>query len=108
MGLKAALGLTPAEMRTVFGSSGGGFELLTRLLRFDYDLGDNLVLSVEAPIVVNWVQPAVHWSLGVGLSYGLFSPRVVEGATVLHHEGEAERQDATWVPPPAPLALRRQ
>jgi hypothetical protein len=102
VGLKAALGLTPAELRTVFGGSGGGFELLTRLLRFDYDLGDNLVLSVEAPLVVNWVQPAVHWSVGVGLSYGLFSPRVVEGATVLHHEDETERQDAEWVPPPAP------
>ena len=102
VGLRAALGLTPAELRVVFGGSSGGFELLTRLLRFDYALDDRLVLSVEAPIVVNWVEPAVHWSLAVGLSYGLFSPRVVEGRTLLHHEDETERQDAEWVPPPAP------
>ena len=87
LGLRAALGLTPAELRTVFGGSGDGFELLTRLLRFDYALGDRLVLSVEAPLVVNWVQPSAHWSFAVGFSYGLFSPRVVEGNTLLQLPG---------------------
>ena len=102
LGLKADIGFTAAELRTVFGGSGGGIELLTRLLRFDYALGDGLALSVEAPIVVNWVQPAVHWSVGVGLSYGLSSPLLVEGDTLLHHDDRTEREDAEWVPPPAP------
>jgi hypothetical protein len=102
LGLKSTLGLTPAELRIVFGGSSGGFELLTRLLRFDHALSDHLVLSVEAPIAVNWAEPAVHWSFTVGISYGLFSPRVVEGQTLLHHEERTERQDAEWVPPPAP------
>jgi len=102
LGFKATVALTPAELRTVFGTSGGGFEVLTRLLRFDYDLGDRFVVSVEAPLVVNWVQPAVHWTLAVGVSYGLFSPHVVEGDTLLHYEDPAERQDPEWVPPPAP------
>jgi hypothetical protein len=102
LGFRADLGLTAAEMRVVFGGSGGSFELLTRLLRFDYSLGDRWAFSFEGPIVVNWVEPAVHWSLGVGVSYGLTTPRVVEGDTLLHHEDRVQREDAEWVPPPAP------
>jgi hypothetical protein len=102
LGLKASLGLTPAELRIVYGGSSGGVEMLTRLLRLDYEVADKVVLSVEAPMVVNWVEPAVHWSVGVGVSYGLFAPRVVEGDTLLHHEDQVERQDGEWVPPPAP------
>ena len=102
LGFRTDLGLTAAEMRVVFGPSGGSFELLTRLLRLDYPLGDRWALSIEGPIVVNWVQPAVHWSLGVGVSYGLEAPRVVGGNTLLHHEDKVAREDADWVPPPAP------
>jgi hypothetical protein len=102
LGFRADIGLTAAEMRVVFGGSGGSFELLTRLLRFDYSLGDRWALSFEGPIVVNWVEPAVHWSLGVGVSYGLTTPRVVAGDTLLHHEDRVPREDAEWVPPPAP------
>ena len=102
LGFRAALSLTPAEMRVLFGRSGGNFELLTRLLRLDYGLSSDLVLSLEGPLVINWVQPAAHWSIGVGLSYAISSRRVVEGDTLLHHEDRAERRDADWVPPPAP------
>ncbi len=102
VGLRGALSLTPAEMRVLFGGAGGSFELLTRFLRFDYQLGNRLVLSIEAPLAVNWVEPSARWSVGVGISEGLFSPRVVGGGTLLHHEDTTERQDADWVPPPAP------
>ncbi len=102
LGFRTDLGFTAAEMRFIFGRSGGAFELLTRLLRLDYPLGDRWAISVEGPIVVNWVQPAVHWALGVGLSYGLEAPRVVGGNTLLHHEDKVAREDADWVPPPAP------
>ncbi len=102
LGYRAAIGLTPAEMRVLFGRSGGNFELLTRLLRLDVGLGESIVLSVEAPLVVNWIQPSAHWSIGVGLSYALSSRAVVEGDTLLHHEDRAERRDADWEPPPAP------
>lgn len=102
LGFKAALSLTPAEMRVIFGSSGGSFELLTRLLRLDYGLSDRWFVSIEAPLAVNWVEPSARWSFGLGLSYGLSSRRVVEGATLLHHEDRTERQDPDWVPPPAP------
>ena len=103
VGLKADIGFTAAELRTFFGGTGNGFELLTRLLRFDYALSDKLALSVEGPMVVNWVQPAVHWSVGLGLSYGLSSPRFVEGDTLLLHDDTTRREDAEWVPPPAPF-----
>jgi hypothetical protein len=102
LGFRSDLGLTAAEMRVVFGGSGGRFELLTRLLRFAHALGGRWVLSVEAPLVVNWVQPAAHWSVGIGLSYGLTTPQVVGGSTLLHHDDEAPREDPDWVPPPAP------
>ena len=107
LGFRAALSLTPAEMRVLFGRSGGNFELLTRLLRLDYALSDSFVLSLEAPLVINWVQPSAHWSVGVGLSYALSSRRVVAGDTLLHHEDRVERQDADWVPPPAPYGNLR-
>ena len=101
LGFRAGLGLTAAELRVLFGAS-TGIELLTRLLRFDYALGPELAVSVEAPIAVNWVVPAVHWSLAVGISYGLSSPRLAGGNSLVRQEEAAERQDPEWVPPPAP------
>ena len=102
VGLKAFIGLTPAELRIVYGASGGSLEMVTRLLRFDYAVSQDVGLSVEGPLVVNWVQPAVHWSLGVGVSYGLSSPHFVGGHSLVHHDETAGRRDDEWVPPPAP------
>jgi len=102
LGFRAALGLGVADMRFIFGSSGGSFELLTRLLRFDYALSHRAVLSIEGPLAVNWVEPSARWSVAVGIAYGLDSPRFVAGATLLHHEDKTEREDPDWVPPAAP------
>jgi hypothetical protein len=103
VGYKAAIGFTPAEVRAVFGGPHDGSEVVTRLLRFDYAVSEKLKLSVEAPLEVNWRKPQAQWSFALGLSYGLGSPRLVGGDTLLHHDKEkVERQDATWVPPPAP------
>jgi hypothetical protein len=100
-GFHASLGLTVAEIRGIYGASASA-EILTRLLRFDYMVGRGLLLSVEAPLAVNWVQPAVHWTVAIGFSYGLSSARFVGGDSLLHHEEHAERHDDDWVPPPAP------
>jgi hypothetical protein len=102
LGLRAFLGLTAAEARIFYGAGGGGVELLTRLLRFDYQVSPGFALSVEAPMVVNWMQPAVHWSVGVGASFVLGAPRLVASDTLLHHEEHADREDGEWTPPPAP------
>ncbi len=102
VGSKAFIGLTPAELRIVYGASGGNLEMVTRLLRLDYAVSQDVALSVEGPLVVNWVQPAVHWSLGVGVSYGLSSPHFVGGHSLVRHDEAAERRDDEWVPPPAP------
>jgi len=102
LGFKAAIGLTAAEMRAIFGGPGDSFELLTRLLRFDYALSDRVLLSIEGPLAVNWVEPSARWSIAVGISYGLSSPRLVGDATLVHHEDKTEREDPDWVPPPAP------
>lgn len=102
VGYRALVGLTPAELRTAFGASGSGFEFLTRLLQFDYVMGRDLSLRVEAPLSVNWVMPRADWSIAVGISYGLSSPRLVGGQSLVRHDEEAERRDDSWVPPPAP------
>jgi hypothetical protein len=100
-GFHAALGLTAAELRAIYGAA-SSVEILTRLLRFDYQIGRGLLLSVEAPLAVNWVQPRVHWTAAVGLSWGVSSVRFVGGDSLLHHEEHADRHDDDWVPPPAP------
>ena len=102
LGRKAFIGLTPAELRIVYGASGGSLEMLTRLLRFDYAVSRDVALSIEAPLSVNWVVPRADWSVGVGVSYGLTSPRLVGGHGLVRHDEPAERQDDGWVPPPAP------
>ena len=102
VGYKAAIGFTPAELRAVFGGPSDGSELVTRLFRFNYALSEKLHLSVEAPLEVNWRKPRAEWSFAVGISYGLSTPRLAGGSTLLHHEEKAERRDAEWVPPPAP------
>ncbi len=102
VGFKAAVGFTPAEVRTVFGGTGGGAEVVTRLLRFDYKLSDGVQLSLSAPLEVNWRKPRADWSFGAGLAWGLTSPRFAGGHTLLHHDEEVVRRDDAWVPPPAP------
>jgi hypothetical protein len=102
VGRKAFVGLTPAELRIVFGASGGSLEMVTRLLRLDYAVSRDVGLSVEAPLSVNWVVPRADWSIGFGVTYGLSSPRLVGGHGLVRHEEPAERQDDGWVPPPAP------
>jgi hypothetical protein len=102
LGRKAFIGLTPAELRTVFGGSGGGIEMLTRLLRFDYALSQDVALSVEGPLSVNWVVPRADWTFSVGVSYGLSSPRLVGGHGLIRHDERTDRQDEEWDPPPAP------
>jgi len=103
VGYKAAVGFTPAELRAVFGGPSDGAEVVTRLLRFSYSVSEKLILSLDAPLEVNWRKPQAQWSFAVGISYALSSRRFVGGDTLLHHDQEkVERQDATWVPPPAP------
>ena len=102
VGLRAFIGLTPAELRVVYGGSGGGVEAVTRLLRFDYALSQDVALSVEAPLSVNWFVPRADWSVAVGIS-SMASPRGASwgGHGLVRHEEAAERQDDGWVPPPA-------
>jgi hypothetical protein len=107
VGLKAGFGLKPAEIRVVFGSFGENLELLTRLLQFNYPIGGGFELSLEAPLAVNWVQLSAHWSLGVGVSYGLSSRKLVTGDTVIHGGEEMNRLDEEWEPPPAPYGHLR-
>jgi hypothetical protein len=102
VGLKSAFSVRPAELRAVFGSFGGNFEFLTRLLQFHYGLGGGYELSLEAPLAVNWVQPSFQWSLGVGFSYALTSRRLVTGDTMIGRAEGMERADEEWKPPPAP------
>jgi hypothetical protein len=103
VGFRAAIGFTPAELRAVFGGPRDGSEVVTRLLRFDYGVSDKLHLTLEAPLEVNWRKPQAQWSVGLGVSWALSSPRFVGGDTLLHHDKvKVERQDPTWVPPPAP------
>ncbi len=102
LGFRADLGLTPAEARTVFGGSRDGAELVTRLLRFDYLLGDRFLLSLEAPLEVNWRVPRAEWSFSVGIAYGLSSRRLAGGDTLVRSQEKTERRDEEWVPPPAP------
>ena len=103
VGYKAAIGFTPAELRAVFGGPSDGSEVVTRLFHFNYALSEKFLLSVEAPLEVNWRKPQAQWSFAVSLSYALSSRRLVGGSTLLHHDKEkTERRDETWVPPPAP------
>jgi hypothetical protein len=102
LGMKAFIGLTPAELRVVYGASGGALEVLTRLLRLDYAVSQDLALTVEGPLSVNWVVPRADWTVAVGISYGLSSPRLVGGHGLVRHDERAERHDESWVPPPAP------
>lgn len=107
IGLRAFVGMTVAETRIFYGGAGGGVELLTRLLRLDYQVSRGIALSVEAPMVVNWMQPAVHWSVGLGASFVLATPQEVTSETLLHHHERADRSDDAWAPPPAPYGRLR-
>ena len=83
VGFKAAIGLTPAELRAMFGGSAGGSEIVTRLLRFDYMISRQLVLSVEAPLEINWRKPRAEWSFAAGVAWGRSSPTLVGGDVLI-------------------------
>jgi len=102
LGKRAALGLAPAAWRVAFGGEHGGTEIVTRLLRFDWRLGDRLALTLNGPLELNWRRPAAEWSFGLGLSYAPGASQAAGGPLLQSHTEKAERYDDSWDPPPAP------
>lgn len=102
VGFKAAIGFTPANLRVVFGGKHSGPEFVSRLLRFDARIGENLFLTVDGPLEVNWLEPRADWSIAVGVTWALTSAHMAGGPIIQHHSEKAERHDDAWTPPAAP------
>src|SRR5262249_12492054 len=88
--------------RVAFGGERSGSDLVTRLLRFDWRVGDRLALTLNAPIEVNWRRPSVDWSVGLGLSYAPGASQAAGGPLLQSHWEKTDRTDDSWTPPPAP------
>lgn len=102
LGKRAALGFTPAAWKVLFGGDQTGSEIVTDFFRFDYLLGKRWALTFRGPLEIDWRKPAAELSFGVGLSYGLTSPRLAGGVLVEHHDDKVDRIDESWDPPEAP------
>ena len=102
VGFKAAIGFTPAALRVVFGGKHSGPEFVSRLLRFDGKIGENVLLTVEGPLEVSWLEPRADWSIGAGVTWMLTTTHLAGGPILKHHSEKAERHDDAWTPPPAP------
>ena len=102
VGFKAAIGFTPAALRVVFGGKHSGPEFVSRLFRIDARIGDNLFLTLDGPLEVNWLEPRAEWSIAAGVTWALTSAHMAGGPIIEHHHEKAERQDAGWTPPAAP------
>jgi hypothetical protein len=108
VGLHGTLGFTPLGMRVTYGGDRAGPELVSRLLRASYKLKEGLFLTVDAPMEVNWLKPRVEWTFAAGLLYAPPSNRLSKDrGLLLQKETLADRQDGTWVPPPAPYGHLR-
>jgi hypothetical protein len=102
LGKRAALGFSPAAWRVAFGGEKTGTDLATRFLRFDLRVGERLILTLNAPIEVNWRKPAVEWSVGLGLTYAPGRSQAAGGPLIQSHSEKVERRDDSWSPPSAP------
>jgi hypothetical protein len=102
VGTRFAVGFQPVGLRFMLGGDRSDSELVSRLLRFNYKLDEQLYLSIDAPIEVNWLEPRVEWTIGVGLTYAPRSNLLSRGRDLLQREAKGERHDEGWVPPPAP------
>ncbi len=102
LGKRAALGFTPAAWRVAFGGQGTGSEVVSDFFRFDYIVNDRFALTLHGPLEIDWRKPAAEWSVGLGVSWALTSPRFAGGSLISHHTDKVERTDETWSPPDAP------
>jgi hypothetical protein len=62
---------------------------VTRLLRFDWRLGERLALTVNGPLELNWRRPAAEWSFGLGLSYAPGGSQAAGGPLLQSHTEKA-------------------
>ncbi len=102
VGFKTAIGFTPAAVRMVAGGTHSGPEFVSRLLRFDVRIGDDLFVTVDGPVEVNWLEPRAEWSIAAGVTWALRSFRMAGGPIVEQHSERADRHDDGWTPPAAP------
>jgi hypothetical protein len=97
---RSGLGFYPLGGRYTFGSSGGGWEIFSQGLMYEFHATENISISLLGPVEIDWRRVRLDWSFGVVVGYTPTRKRVA-GGHLTHHEREAVlRHDDEWAPEP--------
>ena len=99
-GRHAAAGLSPAQVRVVFGSGSGAAELATQLVVLYWRPIDNLWFAFRGPVELNWSRGRAEWSFGIVAGIAPSSRDVSPGSILPTAEERADRHDDEWGPEP--------
>jgi hypothetical protein len=97
---RSGIGFYPLGGRFTFGGSGSGWEIYSQGLLFDFHATENLSISLQGPVEIEWRNVRVNWSFGVVVGYTPTRKRVAGGHLTRHPEEIVPVHDAEWAPAP--------
>ncbi len=97
---RSAIGFYPLGGRFTFGGSGSGWEIYSQGLMFDFHATENLSISLQGPVEIEWRNVRVNWSFGLVVGYTPTRKRVAGGHLTRHSEEIVPVHDDDWAPAP--------
>lgn len=97
---RSGIGFYPLGGRVTFGGSGSGWEIYSQGLLFDFHATENLSISLQGPVEIEWRTVRVNWSFGVVVGYTPTRKRVAGGHLTRHPEEIVPVHDDEWAPAP--------
>jgi hypothetical protein len=97
---RSGIGFYPLGGRFTFGGSGGGWEIYSQGLLFDFHATENLSISLQGPVEIEWRNVRLNWSFGVVVGYTPTRKRVAGGHLTRHPEEIVPVHDDDWAPAP--------
>jgi hypothetical protein len=97
---RSVIGFYPLGGRFTFGGSGGGWEIYSQGLLFDFHATENLSISFQGPVEIEWRNVRLNWSFGVVVGYTPTRKRVAGGHLTRHPDEIVPVHDDDWAPAP--------
>lgn len=97
---RSGVGFYPLGGRFTFGGTDPGWEIYSQALLFEFHLTENLSISLQGPVEIEWRNVALNWSFGVVVGYTPTRKRVAGGHLTRHPEEIVEVHDDDWAPGP--------
>ncbi len=100
VGKHALVGLTPAQLRVIFGSDSRGAGIASQLLVLYWQPTPRFWLAFRGPVEFSWSRGQGGWAFGLSMGLAPSTEEVSPQALIPPDEERAERHDDAWGPEP--------